>query len=66
MNATPAFDACHFETMPLIAILRGQQTESIALLIHALGGGGFIAVEITMNTPAAATQIRAAIANAPP
>ena len=66
MNATPAFNASHFATMPLIAILRGQQAEAIAPLMHALGGGGFIAVEITMNTPGAATQIRTAIANAPP
>lgn len=50
--------------MPLIAILRGLRAEAIEPVVDALAEGGFVALEITMNTPGAADQIRAAIAAA--
>ncbi len=48
--------------MPLVAILRGQRTEIIAPVVQALTEGGFTALEITMNSPAAIEQIRLASA----
>ena len=50
--------------MPLIAILRNQQVEHIDMLVQAVANGGFYAMEITMNTPKAGEQIRAAISSA--
>lgn len=51
-----------FGAMPLVAILRGQRTEIIAPVVQALTEGGFTALEITMNSPAAIDQIRLAVA----
>ena len=50
--------------MPLIAILREQPIGRVDPVVRALIDGGFTALEITMNTPGAATQIRAAVATA--
>jgi 2-dehydro-3-deoxyphosphogluconate aldolase/(4S)-4-hydroxy-2-oxoglutarate aldolase len=50
--------------MPLIAILRGQPAAIIDPVVQALIDGGFTALEITMNTPGAAEQIREAVASA--
>lgn len=47
--------------MPLIAILRNQSVEYIPSIVQALAEGGFHALEITMNSPQAADQIRAAV-----
>jgi 2-dehydro-3-deoxyphosphogluconate aldolase/(4S)-4-hydroxy-2-oxoglutarate aldolase len=64
MSTAAEFDATRFAAMPLIAILRGQQSGSIAPIVRALIDGGFKALEITMNTPGATEQIRAAVASA--
>jgi len=61
MSQAHIFDAKLFARMPLIGILRGQSTSSIEPLVQALADGGFTALEITMNTPGAADQIRTAI-----
>jgi 2-dehydro-3-deoxyphosphogluconate aldolase / (4S)-4-hydroxy-2-oxoglutarate aldolase len=64
MIDVPVFNAARFAAMPLIAILRGQQAAVIDPVVDALADGGFIALEITMNTPGASAQIRAAVARA--
>ena len=64
MNTAPPFDAARFMAMPLIAILRGQPAAMIDSVVAALIDGGFVALEITMNTPDAPAQIRAAVAGA--
>lgn len=61
MNPTHLFDAKRFAGMPLIGILRGQPARAIDPLVQALADGGFTALEITMNSPGAAAQIRAAV-----
>lgn len=60
MNTVARFDATRFAAMPLIAILRGQPIGLIDPVVQALADGGFVALEITMNTPGAAAQIRTA------
>ena len=64
MSAAYVFNAARFATMPLIGILRGQHTDVIEPVVNALADGGFTALEITMNTPGAAAQIRAAVTSA--
>ena len=64
MTAALGFNVARFATMPLIAILRGQSTAIIDPVVQALADGGFTALEITMNTPGAAEQIRAAVNSA--
>ena len=59
-----AFDADRFSALPLIAILRGQSAGVIEPLVHSLFDGGFRFLEITMNSPGAAAQIRTAIVHA--
>jgi len=59
----PAFSAARFAAMPLIAILRGQPGRFVEPVVQALFEGGFTALEITMNSPGAAAQIRAAVAH---
>ena len=61
MTAPVIFSASRFAAMPLIAILRGQRIGVIDPVVQALADGGFIALEITMNTPGATAQIRAAV-----
>lgn len=61
MSQSHPFDAKRFAGMPLIGILRGQSAGAIDPLVQALADGGFTALEITMNTPGAAAQIRAAV-----
>lgn len=62
MTAIAAFNTSQFATMPLVAILRGQRADNVVPAVHALAEGGFHALEITMNTPNATDQIRAASA----
>jgi len=61
MSQAHTFDARRFAGMPLIGILRGQPAGVIDPLVQALADGGFTALEITMNSPGAAVQIRAAV-----
>ncbi|MBL9212990.1 MAG: bifunctional 4-hydroxy-2-oxoglutarate aldolase/2-dehydro-3-deoxy-phosphogluconate aldolase [Opitutaceae bacterium] len=60
-----AFDAVRFAQLPLVAILRGQPAAHVAPIVRTLGAAGFCAVEVTMNSPGAADQIRAAVELAP-
>lgn len=53
-----------FRAMPLVAILRNLRIDAIAPVVESLVAGGFMALEITMNSPGAAAQIRAATAAA--
>ena len=64
MTAVADFNVTRFATMPLIAILREQPIGRVDPVVRALIDGGFTALEITMNTPGAAAQIRAAGATA--
>jgi len=50
--------------LPLIGILRGFDAEALPSLVSAAARGGFKLLEITMNTPGAAEQIRHAIETA--
>lgn len=54
-------DPRRFAAMPLVGILRGQPDGAIGHLVQAVADGGFPALEITMNTPGAAAQIRTAV-----
>jgi 2-dehydro-3-deoxyphosphogluconate aldolase / (4S)-4-hydroxy-2-oxoglutarate aldolase len=60
----PVFNATRFAAMPLIAIMRGQPAQYVEPVVQALAEGGLTALEITMNSPGAAAQIRAAVAHA--
>jgi 2-dehydro-3-deoxyphosphogluconate aldolase/(4S)-4-hydroxy-2-oxoglutarate aldolase len=64
MTAANSFNADAFGAMPLIAILRNQRAEIIVPVVQALVEGGFTALEITMNSPGAADQIRTAARSA--
>lgn len=55
------FDWGQFESAPLVAILRGFPKDRIPAVIEGLASGGFVNVEITMNTPDAEAQIREAV-----
>lgn len=57
-----AFNSTRFEAMPLIAILRGHEPAVVEPATRAVIGGGFVALEITMDTPDAASRIRTAVA----
>lgn len=57
---TPAFQASRFSNLPLIAILRGLPTAAVEPVALALRDAGFTALEVTLNTPDAANQIRQA------
>jgi 2-dehydro-3-deoxyphosphogluconate aldolase/(4S)-4-hydroxy-2-oxoglutarate aldolase len=49
-----------FHCLPLVGILRGFSAEATAACVQAALRGGLCNLEITMNTPGAADQIRAA------
>ena len=49
-----------FQALPIVGILRGVPAEKLPPLLEAAREGGLTNVEITMNTPGAAAQIRAA------
>ena len=49
-----------FQQLPIVGILRGLATETLEPVINAARAGGLTNLEITMNTPGAAGQIRAA------
>jgi 2-dehydro-3-deoxyphosphogluconate aldolase/(4S)-4-hydroxy-2-oxoglutarate aldolase len=49
-----------FETAPLVAILRGFRDDLIPPIVESLVHGGFVNVEITLNTANAEAQIREA------
>jgi len=53
-----------FNALPLIGILRGFAHQSLESIIRACVAGGLTNLEITMNSPDAASQIRAAIRSA--
>lgn len=55
------FSHQHFQEMPLIGILRGFATHQIEPLISSAVRGGLRNLEITMNSPDAAGQIRHAV-----
>jgi 2-dehydro-3-deoxyphosphogluconate aldolase/(4S)-4-hydroxy-2-oxoglutarate aldolase len=55
-----------FEQLPVVGILRGLAPEALPFIVQAAHQGGLSNLEITMNTPGAADQIRAAIAYAGP
>ncbi len=57
-----AFDQKIFEALPLVGILRGVPVEKLRPLVEATRDGGLTNLEVTMNSPDAATQIRTAIA----
>ncbi|MCC7373775.1 MAG: bifunctional 4-hydroxy-2-oxoglutarate aldolase/2-dehydro-3-deoxy-phosphogluconate aldolase [Verrucomicrobiales bacterium] len=50
-----------FETAPLVAILRGFPDELIPRIVEGVVRGGFVNLEITLNTPNAEAQIRRAV-----
>ena len=49
-----------FEQLPIVGILRGLPAEKLRHVVEAVRDGGLTNLEITMNTPGAADQIRAA------
>jgi 2-dehydro-3-deoxyphosphogluconate aldolase/(4S)-4-hydroxy-2-oxoglutarate aldolase len=53
-----------FEQVPILGILRGLPPCKIEPVVAAVCGGGLTNLEITMNTPGAADQIRLACAGA--
>ena len=57
-----AFSWERFEAVPLVAILRGFRPAQLGPLVEAVRDGGLTTLEVTMNSPDAAGQIRAALA----
>ena len=49
-----------FEQLPIVGILRGLPAEKLRHVVEAVRDGGLTNLEITMNTPGAAEQIRSA------
>jgi 2-dehydro-3-deoxyphosphogluconate aldolase/(4S)-4-hydroxy-2-oxoglutarate aldolase len=49
-----------FSQLPIVGILRGLPPEKLRPVVEAVREGGLTNLEITMNTPGAAEQIRAA------
>jgi 2-dehydro-3-deoxyphosphogluconate aldolase/(4S)-4-hydroxy-2-oxoglutarate aldolase len=49
-----------FSQLPIVGILRGLPPEKLGPVVEAVRDGGLTNLEITMNTPGAAEQIRAA------
>src|SRR5436309_2421411 len=49
-----------FAQLPIVGILRGLPAEMLEPVVEAACAGGLTNLEITMNTPGAAAQIRAA------
>jgi len=56
----PIFNSNRFLRLPLVAILRDLPAAAVPPAALAVRDAGFTALEITMNTPAAVEQIRAA------
>lgn len=56
------FDHERFRALPVVGILRGFTPEQTANALAAACRGGLTTVEITMDTPGAAEQIREAVA----
>ena len=50
-----------FEALPIVGILRGFEVPVVRSLVEAVARGGLRCVEVTMNSPAAAEAIAAAI-----
>lgn len=50
-----------FERVPVVAILRGLAPGRLEPLLAAVRAGGLTTLEITMNSPGAADQIRSAV-----
>jgi len=55
-----------FKQLPIVGILRGLPDAKLPPVVAAVRDGGLTNLEITMNTPGAADQIRAACAIAGP
>jgi 2-dehydro-3-deoxyphosphogluconate aldolase/(4S)-4-hydroxy-2-oxoglutarate aldolase len=58
MTSLPFTD---FYSLPLVGILRGVASENMPPIVRAVRNGGMRFLEITMNTPGADDQIRAAL-----
>ncbi len=56
-----SFSAERFNALPIVGILRGLDSGRLAPVVDAVIEGGLKNLEITMNTPDAAAQIRAAV-----
>ena len=57
------FDHEHFRNMPIIGILRGMESGNLLFILDAFYRAGLSTIEITMNSPEAEEQIRAAVEN---
>jgi 2-dehydro-3-deoxyphosphogluconate aldolase / (4S)-4-hydroxy-2-oxoglutarate aldolase len=55
-----AFSTQLFHQVPVVGILRGLATAKLGSVVESVRDGGLTNLEITMNTPGAAEQIRAA------
>ena len=58
---TNSFSHPLFRQVPVVGILRGLTADQIAPVVTAARDGGLTNLEITMNTPGAVDQIRAAL-----
>ena len=54
------FSSRLFDEAPIVGILRGLPTSSLRAVVESARDGGLTTLEITMNTPGAADQIRMA------
>ena len=58
----PSFSAALFQELPIVGILRGFTLVQMRKIVQAALRGGLRNIEITMNTPGAASQLREAVA----
>lgn len=58
------FDDERFRAVPVVGILRGLPPAQLDPVVDAVIRGGLTTLEITMNSPSAVDQIRAAVARA--
>src|SRR5437870_6447447 len=61
MSMSASFSSALFQELPIVGILRGFTLEQMTEIVRAAIRGGLRNIEISMNTPGAARQLREAV-----
>jgi|SRR5439155_906552 len=61
MSMNTSFSSALFQELPIVGILRGFTLEQMTEIVRAAIRGGLRNIEISMNTPGAARQLREAV-----